>query len=104
MWVRVCAAGSDTGEVLTGGWVCAAGSDTGEALTEGWVCAAGSDTGKALTEEQLLRRRLRYCRELHALYKVEYWALAEELRARHCRYQAQQARPGAAAGGFLNVG
>jgi len=61
------------------------------------ACGAGSDTRASLSEEQLLRRRLAHLRELHSLYKQEFWALAEELRARHGRFLARQPKAGAGA-------
>ncbi len=61
------------------------------------ACGAGSDARASLTEAQLLRRRLAHLQELHGLYKQEFWALAEELRARHGRFLARQPRAGAGA-------
>ncbi|KAG8085100.1 hypothetical protein GUJ93_ZPchr0010g9930 [Zizania palustris] len=43
-------------------------------------------TAEALTREEVLRRRRRRAARLLALYRRLYWAMAEELRARHRQY------------------
>ncbi|KAL6905871.1 hypothetical protein ACP4OV_003472 [Aristida adscensionis] len=40
----------------------------------------------ALSREEVLRRRRRRLAQLFSLYRAHYWALADELPARHARY------------------
>lgn len=41
---------------------------------------------KALSREEVLRRRRRRLLQLYALYRAQYWALADELPAKHGEY------------------
>ncbi|XP_062180587.1 uncharacterized protein LOC133884988 [Phragmites australis] len=43
-------------------------------------------TAEALTREEVLRRRLRRAARLAGVYRRLYWAMAEEVRARHRQY------------------
>mmetsp|Transcript_27760 Transcript_27760/g.44498 ORF Transcript_27760/g.44498 Transcript_27760/m.44498 type:complete len:150 (-) Transcript_27760:123-572(-) len=45
-------------------------------------------------QEDLIRRRLRRMKELHALYKDQYWRLLEDLRRRHYRYTLRNGHGG----------
>lgn len=63
---------------------------------EGGVGGAGVDASAAalLPQEELIRRRLRRMKELHSLYKDQYWRLLEELRRRHYRFSLRNGHGG----------
>ncbi|KAG8051128.1 hypothetical protein GUJ93_ZPchr0009g2284 [Zizania palustris] len=44
----------------------------------------------ALTREEVIRRRRRRAHQLRSIYRGQYWALAEELSAKHADYWLEQ--------------
>lgn len=60
---------------------------------------AGGTAGDAVAaglvpQEQLIRRRLRRMKALHALYRDQYWRLLEDLRRRHYRFTLRNGHGG----------
>lgn len=62
----------------------------------GGVGGVGGDAAAAglLPQEELIRRRLRRMKELHSLYKDQYWRLLEDLRRRHYRFTLRNGHGG----------